>query len=146
MPGTHLKLYGDNRGVVEGWWKGRSKNRPTNTVFRRVHSLSLSSGCTIHTRYVPSKDNPADKPSRGIYPPTPLLLPRLPIPDELTSLIADFDTNLSHAELYARQCGLAANPYPKPAKDYSDPPKCWALVNEPQLWYEEQLRETEDKQ
>ena len=145
-PGTHLKLYGNNWGLVEGWWKGRSKNRPTNTIFCRVHSLSLSSGCTIHTLYVPSKDNPADKPSRGIYPPTPLLLPKLPIPDELTSLITDFDTNLSHAELYAHQCGLMASPYPKPAKDYSDPPKRWALVNEPQLWYEEQPCETEDKQ
>ena len=25
-PGTHLKVYGDNQGVVEGWWKGCSRN------------------------------------------------------------------------------------------------------------------------
>jgi hypothetical protein len=25
-PGTQLKAYGDNQGVVEGWWKGHSKN------------------------------------------------------------------------------------------------------------------------
>ena len=29
----HVKVFGDNRGVVEGWWKGRSRNKPTNEVF-----------------------------------------------------------------------------------------------------------------
>lgn len=33
-------LYGDNRGVVEGWWKRCSVNKPTNLVFRRILQLS----------------------------------------------------------------------------------------------------------
>lgn len=89
--GTHFKVYGDNKGVVEGWWKGRSRNRQTNIVFRRIHAFLGTRQCSIHTRYVPSKDNPADKPSRGKYPPTTHLMPQIPIPPELHGLITDFD-------------------------------------------------------
>jgi hypothetical protein len=145
-PGTHLKVYGDNRGVVEGWWKGRSRNQPTNTIFRRIHQLTVVSGCSIHTCYVPSKINPADNPSRGIYPPTSLLLPILPIPVELAPFITDFDTDLSPAELHASQRHPTPNPHPKPVQNHFAPPKCWAFSNEPQLWHEEQLREAEDQQ
>jgi len=84
-------MYGDNRGVVEGWWKGRSRNRPTNTIFKRIHELSASSHCSILTRYVPSAHNPADGPSRGIYPPESLLLPPIPIPPPLQNFIANFN-------------------------------------------------------
>jgi hypothetical protein len=31
--GDHLKVYGDNWGVVKGWWKGHSRNCPTNIIF-----------------------------------------------------------------------------------------------------------------
>jgi hypothetical protein len=36
-----FKAYGDNRGVVEGWWKGRSRNRATNGVFniRKIRQI-----------------------------------------------------------------------------------------------------------
>jgi hypothetical protein len=144
-PGTHLKVYGDNRGVVEGWWKGRSKNRPTNTVFRRIHKLTVSSSCIIHTRYVPSKINPADDPSRGVYPPTFLLLPALVIPSELTPFITNFDADPLPTELHARQCGAMPTPHPKPVRDCSEPPECWTFGDEPQLWHKELLREAEDK-
>ena len=87
--GEHIKVYGDNRGVVEGWWKGSSGNKPTNKIFRRILQLSEDSRRTIHTRYVPSKQNPADAPSRGRYPPTELLLPTLPIPPELNPFLTN---------------------------------------------------------
>jgi hypothetical protein len=67
--GTHLKFYGDNMGVVEGWWKGRSRNKQTNAVFRRIHELSREHNCVVHTQYVPSAKNPADKPSMESTPP-----------------------------------------------------------------------------
>jgi hypothetical protein len=38
--GNCYKVYGDNCGVVEGWWKGRSRNKSVNTVFKRIHNLS----------------------------------------------------------------------------------------------------------
>ena len=81
--GEHIKVYGDNRGVVEGWWKRSSTNAPTNRVFRRILELSESRNRTIYTRYVPSAQNPADAPSRGSYPPLKFLLDDLSIPVEL---------------------------------------------------------------
>ena len=81
--GSHVKVFGDNRGVVEGWWKGRSRNKPTNDVFRDIHTLSEEKGILFHTRYVPSKENPADNPSRGVYYHQSLLLPAIPIPPPL---------------------------------------------------------------
>jgi hypothetical protein len=69
--GEHIVVYGDNRGVVEGWWKRCSANRPTNHVFRRILQFSEDRNRTIHTKYVPSAQNPADAPSQGIYPPPP---------------------------------------------------------------------------
>jgi hypothetical protein len=32
-PGQHFQVFGDNKGVVEGWWRGRSRNWETNKVF-----------------------------------------------------------------------------------------------------------------
>jgi hypothetical protein len=115
--GIHYKVFGDNRGVVEGWWKGRSKNRPTNEVFRRIHTITTASECTVHTRYVPSKLNPADDPSRGIYPDTRLLLPRIPIPRDLEGFVVDFDADEHPCEVRLRQEGIFPLPQPKPAWD-----------------------------
>ena len=36
----HFLVHGDNRGVVEGWWNGRSCSRPINKVFKRLHEFS----------------------------------------------------------------------------------------------------------
>ena len=87
--GDHIVVYGDNRGVVEGWWKKCSGNRPTNLIFRRVIRFSEDHRRTIHTRYVPSAQNPADPPSRGIYPPRSLLLHPIVVPTEARSLLVD---------------------------------------------------------
>ena len=42
--GEHIVVYGDNRGVVEGWWKRCSANKPTNHVFRRILQFSEDRG------------------------------------------------------------------------------------------------------
>ena len=91
--GEHIKVHGDNRGVVEGWWKGCSGNRPTNSVFRRIHKLSGDCNRFIHTRYIPSEQNPADAPSRGQYPPTALLIHGPPTPTELRPFLIDTHPN-----------------------------------------------------
>ena len=88
-PDSHFKCHGDNTGVVEGWWKGSSKNSQTNDVFRRLHDVVETTGAHFHTRYVPSQHNPADEPSRGILGPPHRLLPPIPLPDSLRPFVRD---------------------------------------------------------
>ena len=91
-PGQHFRVFGDNKGVVEGWWKGRSRSWETNKVFRRIHDLADTHQCTFITRYVASRENPADDPSRGLYPATDRLLPAISIPIALRQHIINFDS------------------------------------------------------
>ncbi|OBZ73015.1 hypothetical protein A0H81_06637 [Grifola frondosa] len=69
IPYDDFKVYGDNKGVVEGWWNGRSRNSQVNGVFRRV--FKALGERTAFSRYVTSAANPADGPSRGVYPQLP---------------------------------------------------------------------------
>ena len=86
LPG--IQVFGDNTGVVEGWWSGRSRNAETNCVFKRIHEMLEDHDSVLATRYVNTEQNPADGPSRGIYPPSHLLLPQLtsPTTSDLSSL------------------------------------------------------------
>jgi hypothetical protein len=87
--GEHITVYGDNRGVVEGWWKRSSHNKPTNRVFRRILKLSEDCNRTVYTKYVPSAQNPTDAPSRGRYPPPNLLLNHIAVPAEVRPFLVD---------------------------------------------------------
>ena len=112
---AHHKVWGDNEGVVEGWWNGRSRNRPTNDIFRRIHEVTTENEFYVHTRYIPSAHNPADKFSRGILGPAHLSLPRIPIPSILAPFIVDADTPPSAAEV--REHGTPRlTPYPTETK------------------------------
>ena len=111
---THHRVYGDNQGVVEGWWKGRSRNIPTNEIFKLIHTENSKHGTTFYTRYVASKHNPADEPSRGIYGPTSHLLPPICIPHELRRLVVDFDAEPQAEELRREDRGHQQTPLPKP--------------------------------
>ena len=101
----HFLVHGDNRGVVEGWWNGRSRSRPINEVFKRLHEFSRVSavGSSFHTVYVGSKFNPADAPSRGIYLPESLLLPPTQLPPELNRFIIDSQSPFTAIELRERR-------------------------------------------
>ena len=87
--GDHVLVYGDNCGVVEGWWKRCSANKPTNHVFRRIIQFSEDRQRAIHTQYIPSTQNPADPPSHGLYPPHSLLLDPISVPAKIRSLLVD---------------------------------------------------------
>jgi hypothetical protein len=103
----HFTVYGDNKGVVEGWWNGRSRNRAINDVFKRLHGF-LRQGTvesSFHTVYVGSKFNPADAPSRGVYPPSSLLLPPAQLPTELNQFIVDSQSPFTATEWRARKEG-----------------------------------------
>ena len=97
----HFRVYGDNKGVVEGWRNHRSKNLATNRVFRRIHSFlePFHHSFSIHSAYVPSEDNPADPPSRGLYPPVELLLPEIQLPTDLHRFIIDATLPYSPTEI-----------------------------------------------
>lgn len=90
---SHFRVFCDNQGVINGWKNGRSRNRATNLVFRRIHELleSQGHGTSFHLCYVPSSANPADGPSRGIFPPHHLLLPPIDLPGDLHKLIYEAD-------------------------------------------------------
>jgi len=114
---THFKVYRDNKGVVKGWWKGCSQNRQTNTIFRHIHSTLEAQRCTIHTKYIPSKDNPADELSRSIYLHPAHHLPNLPIPTEIHDLITNFDSELPSASPSQH---TMPNALPKPHRELSE--------------------------
>ena len=118
-PGEHFRVFGDNRGVVEGWCKGRSRNKETNHVFRRVHDISAAHRCTFITRYVPSKENPADEPSRRIYASTSSLLPAIPIPEEIQQFVVDYDSQPLPSEYGLAANGSLPKPLPKPERDHT---------------------------
>lgn len=107
----HFKVYGDNKGVVEGWWNSRSKNNAINECFRRIHAFTEALGqpTSFHTTLIPSKLNLADGPSRGIYPPRHLLLPLTELPPGLDNLI--IDSTLPHCPLELRM--LRQNRHPE---------------------------------
>jgi hypothetical protein len=75
----HYRIHGDNKGVVEGWWNGRSCIGAINEVFKQLHKYlsGIKAETNIHTAYIPSANNPADLPSQGIYTSTNLLLPHI---------------------------------------------------------------------
>ena len=110
-PPSGFKVFCDNIGVVEGWWTGRSRNSETNWVFRRIHGLLEEHGSSLTTRYVNTVNNPADGPSRGIFPPHHLLLPSLVLPPELEHVIVDFDAPIRLSEQNSPRSLL---PEPKP--------------------------------
>ncbi|KIK80554.1 hypothetical protein PAXRUDRAFT_158369 [Paxillus rubicundulus Ve08.2h10] len=87
----YFTIFGDNTGIVEGWWNGRHHNTETNQIFRRVHDFLTEAShiLNIRAKYIPSASNPADGPSRGIFPPRSLLLPRIALSHPLLSLIID---------------------------------------------------------
>jgi len=87
----HFQIYSNNTGVIEGWWNGQSRNPATNEVFQRIHLLEAELGVTFYMQYVASVLNPADNPSRGIYPPQQLLLPPVCNHHSVVHLILDFD-------------------------------------------------------
>ena len=109
--GSHVKVFRDNRGVVEGWWNGRSRNRAINEVFKWLHEhlRRNATKSSFHTAYVRTASNPADAPSRGIYPSASFLLRLITLPPELERFIVDSQLPFTPAKYRARERGLYSN-------------------------------------
>jgi len=61
---SQLQLLTDSSVACGALRKGRSSSRPVLRLLRRVASILLASGLTLHVAWVPTSLNPADGPSR----------------------------------------------------------------------------------
>ena len=66
---THFLLKSDNQGVIHAIEGGRSRSPEQNTVLQRITLLLAQHRIWISSSYVPSLDNLADLPSRGLSVP-----------------------------------------------------------------------------
>lgn len=119
--GACYKVHGDNRGVVEGWWNARSCNKAINEVFCRVHDFlkQESRAESIYTSYVASADNPADGPSREIYPLRSWLLLPIHLYDDDRELLINATKDIMPAKVQALREGRYIKPIPKPARPHA---------------------------
>jgi len=92
---TKIKLKSDNKGVVKAIKKGRWKPRyELDDILQRILGLCRDRGLVLKVGWVPSLLNPADKPSRGKYPPRVLMLEHCPeIPHYLAGLMLPVDSS-----------------------------------------------------
>jgi hypothetical protein len=91
--GSHVCFWCNNTSVVDGWRKGRSRNRPVNNVFKHLHVFLDGIGGAAYPRYVASAENPADGPSRFDYSKldSRRALPPISLGPELDQLVLDID-------------------------------------------------------
>ena len=75
---THFIFHSDNMGVVGALGAGSSRNHQQNSILRRIIHLFSHHGIWVTTKYIPTKQNPADNPSRGIFPPASDIFSPLP--------------------------------------------------------------------
>lgn len=80
----HLRLRSDNMGVVGALSSSMSRNSQQNAILAKIVSLFQLSNIWLSVEWVASKDNPADGPSRGRFPPREALFPFCPsLPNHL---------------------------------------------------------------
>jgi hypothetical protein len=63
---THFVVKSDNQGVIYAIEGGKSRSPEQNLVLQRITSLLSQHRLWISSLYVPSLDNIADRPSRGL--------------------------------------------------------------------------------
>jgi hypothetical protein len=85
---VHLVFCSDNSGVVGAFKNSSSRNAPQNSILRRIIHLFHNHNLWITTAWIPTEDNPADGPSRGIFPPVEYLFSPLPkLPSHLSQFL-----------------------------------------------------------
>ena len=65
---VHFLIKSDNQGVIHAIEGGKSRSREQNSVLQRITLLLSRQKLWISSSYVPSLDNLADLPSRGLPP------------------------------------------------------------------------------
>ncbi|KAK4702940.1 hypothetical protein P7C70_g3284, partial [Phenoliferia sp. Uapishka_3] len=64
----YLDIFCDNLGVVWSWRKGWSRSKLQNESIARLTEITMRHNIVLRLTYVKSALNPADEPSRGIFP------------------------------------------------------------------------------
>ena len=81
-------IHSDNKGVIDAFNKGRSRNLHHNDCIRRISLLLAISNISVVPVFVPSRLNKADSLSRGVLSSSELrLLPSLILSPELSALL-----------------------------------------------------------
>jgi hypothetical protein len=84
----HVIVRSDNQGVVGALKAGRSRGTQQNLILREIVKLIQDNELWVSTIWIPTSENPADDPSRGIFPGKKLLYPHPPkLPFHLTNYI-----------------------------------------------------------
>jgi hypothetical protein len=84
----HVVVWSDNQGVVRALKAGRSRGTQQNLILREIVKLIQDHTLWISTMWIPSLENPADDPSRGVFPGKESLHPFPPkIPYHLSKYI-----------------------------------------------------------
>ena len=87
-PGTHVLFHADNSSVVFAWNNFHSRNQHVNAVFRQLIAVCKHSDCSIQLQYIPSAQNLADAPSRGLFPSGPII-PQQEVPLPVATFLDD---------------------------------------------------------
>ncbi|KAE8185864.1 hypothetical protein CF336_g7226 [Tilletia laevis] len=76
----------DNQGVLYSYKRGHSRGKQINTVLKRVVDMERDDRLQLDIKYIESKLNPADDPSRGVFPSGPRL-PTFKIPPLVSAYV-----------------------------------------------------------
>jgi hypothetical protein len=77
---ARVVIRSDNLGVVNALREGRWKpHYDLDGILKRIVRLCQKSKLDLVVRWVSTKVNPADKPSRGVFPPAALALSQAPV-------------------------------------------------------------------
>ncbi|KAK3710380.1 hypothetical protein QZH41_012307 [Actinostola sp. cb2023] len=63
---SRVDAHTDNLAFLQSWKKQGGKNQELNDVLKQLHSLLLESNISLNLCYIPSRQNPADAPSRTL--------------------------------------------------------------------------------
>jgi hypothetical protein len=85
---AHLSLRSDNQGVIGALAAGKSYNAQENTILQQILQLYHEHSIWFTITYIPSKENPADPPSRGEFASRKLMIGSPPkIPNHLKKYV-----------------------------------------------------------
>jgi len=85
---TKIRLRSDHKGVVKALKKGRwAKKEYLDVILQRILGHCQSEGLVLEPAYIWTRKNPADKPSRGVYPPDMMFEYCPPVPQHLVEFL-----------------------------------------------------------